>query len=91
MPFQLSSGIYGMIIFFGLLHFEIIKPLEAGYTCALIMKFMAIPFIPISVGFLEYLEIIEHHFFSLIVACILSTLFVLVVTAITAEKLVSKL
>lgn len=84
----LSEAILGLIIFTALLKLEIIKKKYVEDCITLILNYMPLLFIPLFVGIISYYNVIEHDLLKLALIIILSTLFVLVLTALTVETII---
>lgn len=52
-----------------------------------LLAVLALLFVPVGVGIIEYLDLIKQQFFPLVAASMLSTLIVLIITSKTADIL----
>lgn len=84
----LSEAILGLIIFTGLLKLEIINKNYVEDCVNLILNYMPLLFIPLFVGIISYYNIIENELLKLALIIILSTIFVLILTALTVEAII---
>lgn len=81
LPIAIPGSILGMLIMFILLSLQIlpaqwVKP--GGY---LFIRYMALLFVPIGVGVMQYFDLLRAQFGPVVVSCIVSTLVVLVVVS----------
>lgn len=84
----LSEAILGLMIFTGLLKLEIINKNYVEDCVNLILNYMPLLFIPLFVGIISYYNIIENELLKLALIIILSTMFVLILTALTVEAII---
>ena len=84
----MSGAILGLIIFTVLLKYKIINKKYVEDCISLILNYMSLLFIPLFVGIISYYNVIEHDLLKLAFIIILSTLFVLVLTALTVETII---
>lgn len=84
----LSEAILGLMIFTGLLKLEIINKNYVEDCVNLILNYMPLLFIPLFVGIISYYNIIENELLKLALIIILSTIFVLILTALTVEAII---
>lgn len=84
----MSGAILGLIIFTILLKYKIINKKYVEDCISLILNYMPLLFIPLFVGIISYYNVIEHDLLKLAFIIILSTLFVLVLTALTVETII---
>ena len=84
----MSGAILGLIIFTVLLKYKIINKKYVEDCISLILNYMPLLFIPLFVGIISYYNVIEHDLLKLAFIIILSTLFVLVLTAWTVETII---
>ena len=84
----MSGAILGLIIFTVLLKYKIINKKYVEDCISLILNYMPLLFIPLFVGIISYYNVIEHDLLKLSFIIILSTLFVLVLTALTVETII---
>lgn len=84
----LSEAILGLMIFTGLLKLEIINKNYVEDCVNLILNYMPLLFIPLFVGIISYYSIIENELLKLALIIILSTIFVLILTALTVEAII---
>ena len=76
------------MIFTGLLKLEIINKNYVEDCVNLILNYMPLLFIPLFVGIISYYNIIENELLKLALIIILSTIFVLILTALTVEAII---
>lgn len=84
----LSEAILGLMIFTGLLKLEIINKNYVEDCVNLILNYMPLLFIPLFVGIISYYNIIENELLKLALIIILSTIFVLILTALAVEAII---
>ena len=73
-PITIPGSIIGMLLLFLLLSLQIIKEEWVKPGCMLLIRYMALLFIPISVGIIDYYQPIAEQAIPIIVSCTVSTL-----------------
>lgn len=81
LPFPIPGSIIGMLLLFGALEIKLIK-LEAVENGAnTLMQYLSLFFVPLTVGVLDYLNILSTHAISLIIVTLFTTIITYVITA----------
>lgn len=78
LPITLPGSIVGMLILFTLLSLQIIPPGWVKPGCHLLIRYMALLFVPIGVGVMQYFDLLRAQFAPVVVSCAASTLIVLI-------------
>ncbi|MCG8710421.1 CidA/LrgA family protein [Brenneria sp. 4F2] len=78
LPITLPGSIVGMLILFTLLSLQIIPPMWVKPGCHLLIRYMALLFVPIGVGVMQYFDLLRAQFAPVVVSCAASTLIVLI-------------
>ncbi|MCE0800635.1 CidA/LrgA family protein [Buttiauxella sp. A2-C1_F] len=81
LPITIPGSIIGMLILFVLLSLQILPAKWVKPSCHLLIRYMALLFVPIGVGVMQYVDIIRQQFGPVVVSCFISTLVVLVVVS----------
>jgi len=81
LPLTIPGSIIGMLILFTLLSTQILPYRWVKPGCSVLIRYMALLFVPIGVGVMSYYDILRSQFGPLVVSCMISTLIVLLVTA----------
>lgn len=81
LPITIPGSIVGMLILFVLLSLQILPAKWVKPSCHLLIRYMALLFVPIGVGVMQYVDIIRQQFGPVVVSCFISTLVVLVVVS----------
>lgn len=84
----MSGAILGLIIFTILLKYKIINKKYVEDCISLILNYMPLLFIPLFVGIISYYGIIKDDLLKLILIIIISTITVLILTALTVETII---
>ena len=84
----MSSAILGLIIFTILLKYKIIKKQYVEICVNFILNYMPLLFVPLFVGIISYYSIIKDDLLKLILIIIISTVTVLILTALTVETII---
>ncbi|ORM72872.1 murein hydrolase regulator LrgA [Pantoea wallisii] len=87
LPFTLPGSIIGMLLLFLLLALQILPVEWVKPGCHLLIRYMALLFVPISVGVMGYTDILSAQFGPIVVSCVVSTFVVLLVVGLSAERL----
>lgn len=74
-----------MLILFTLLSTQILPYHWVKPGCSVLIRYMALLFVPIGVGVMNYYEQLRTQFGPLLVSCAVSTLIVLVVVAFSSH------
>ncbi|MEC5319911.1 CidA/LrgA family protein [Brenneria populi subsp. brevivirga] len=78
LPITLPGSIVGMLILFALLSLQIIPPEWVKPGCHLLIRYMALLFVPIGVGVMQYFDLLRAQFAPVVISCAASTLIVLI-------------
>jgi len=81
LPLTIPGSIIGMLILFILLCTQILPYRWVKPGCNVLIRYMALLFVPIGVGVMTYYDMLRAQFGPLVVSCLISTLIVLLVTA----------
>lgn len=87
LPITIPGSIIGMLLLFLLLGLQIMPVEWVKPGCHLLIRYMALLFVPISVGVMGYTDILTAQFGPIVVSCIVSTFMVLLIVGLSAERL----
>jgi len=87
LPITIPGSIIGMLLLFLLLALHILPVEWVKPGCHLLIRYMALLFVPISVGVMSYTDILTAQFGPIVVSCIVSTFMVLLIVGLSAERL----
>ncbi|MRT42130.1 murein hydrolase regulator LrgA [Enterobacteriaceae bacterium RIT702] len=87
LPITIPGSIIGMLLLFLLLALQIMPVEWVKPGCHLLIRYMALLFVPISVGVMGYTDILTAQFGPIVVSCIVSTFMVLLIVGLSAERL----
>jgi holin-like protein len=87
LPFTIPGSIIGMLLLFTLLALQILPVGWVKPGCHLLIRYMALLFVPISVGVMGYTDILSAQFGPIVVSCVVSTFMVLLIVGLSAERL----
>ncbi|AXW88330.1 hypothetical protein AU509_09360 [Lonsdalea britannica] len=79
LPITIPGSIIGMLILFALLSSQILPADWVRPGCHLLIRYMALLFVPIGVGVMSYFDLLRSQFGPIVVSCLISTLVVMVV------------
>ncbi len=85
LPITIPGSIIGMLILFFLLALQILPPNWVMPGCYVLIRYMALLFVPIGVGVMQYFDLLRAQFGPVVVSCLVSTLVVLVVVSWTSH------
>lgn len=74
-----------MLILFVLLSLQIVPAKWVKPGCQILIRNMALLFVPIGVGVMQYVDVIKQQFGPVVVSCFISTLVVLVVVSWSSQ------
>lgn len=86
-PLPIPSSVYGMVLMFILLLTGLIKEEDIQEMADFLLLIMPIMFIGPSVGVMENYVDISNHFFIFMFIVLITTVLIMLVTAIVAELL----
>lgn len=81
LPIVIPGSIIGMLILFVLLSLQILPARWVKPGCHLLIRYMALLFVPVGVGVMQYYDLLSAHFGPIVVSCTVSTVLVLVVVS----------
>jgi holin-like protein len=77
LPFAFPGSIIGLILLFSSLNLRLIKVEWIMMSGSLLLKYMAILFIPIGVGLINHLDLIFDHWFVITFSFVFTTFLIL--------------
>lgn len=90
LPITVPGSIIGMLILFTLLATQLLPVSWVKPGCHLLIRYMALLFVPISVGVMNYTDILSAQFGPVVVSILVSTFLVLTIVGWSAHKLHSR-
>ena len=81
LPITIPGSIIGMLIMFVLLALQILPAKWVNPGCYILIRYMALLFVPIGVGVMQYFSLLSAQCGPVGVSCTISTLVVLVVVS----------
>lgn len=85
LPITIPGSIIGMLILFVLLSFRLLPPLWLKPGCYLLIRYMAMLFVPIGVGVMNYYQQLAAQLGPIVVSCVLSTIMVMMVVGLCSH------
>ena len=85
LPVTIPGSIIGMLILFALLASQILPSTWVKPGCHLLIRYMALLFVPIGVGVMQYYDQLTKQFGPIVVSCFVSTLIVMLVVAYSSH------
>ncbi|GAB3412374.1 hypothetical protein GCM10027361_22880 [Erwinia aphidicola] len=76
-----------MLLLFALLASQLLPVHWVKPGCHLLIRYMALLFVPISVGVMNDMDILTAQFAPIVLSCIVSTLIVLVTVGLISQRL----
>ena len=80
LPFTLPASVIGILLLLLLLAFKIIKPNKLKDVSNFLLDHMALFFIPVVSGMIQYKDVLFANFWAIILICLLTTPLVFFVT-----------
>lgn len=90
LPLPVPAGVYGLFILLALLCTGIVKVADISATGNFLLDTMPLMFIPAGVGLINSFEELRGFFIPLTVISVVSTVFVMVVTGLTAQYFIRR-
>lgn len=81
LPITIPGSIIGMLIMFLLLALQILPAKWVNPGCYVLIRYMALLFVPIGVGVMQYYDVLIAQFGPVMVSCAVSTLVVFLVVS----------
>ncbi|WP_291972088.1 CidA/LrgA family protein [Candidatus Symbiopectobacterium sp.] len=85
LPLTIPGSIIGMLILFALLASQILPAPWVKPGCQLMIRYMALLFVPIGVGVMNYYDLLSKQFGTIVVSCLISTLVVMLVVGFCTQ------
>lgn len=86
LPMVIPGSVVGMLILFILLTLQIVPVHWVKPGCNLLISHMALLFVPIGVGVMQYFDVISQQFSPIIVSCVISTAITLLVVGYSSHR-----
>lgn len=84
-PLHIPGSIIGMLVLFTLLASQILPPSWVKPGCHLLIRHMALLFVPISVGIMNYYQQLIGQFGPLVISCLVSSLITLLIVGFSSH------
>lgn len=88
LPVKFPAPILGMVIFVVLLQAKIIKEEWIKNICDLLLKHMALLFIPLFVGIIVHFDLIKTNILPILITIFIITTLIMVFTALFVETII---
>ena len=85
LPVTIPGSIIGMLILFVLLALQILPAKWVNPGCYVLIRYMALLFVPIGVGVMQYFDLLRAQFGPVVVSCAVSTLVVFLVVSWSSQ------
>lgn len=85
LPIEIPGSIIGMMILFSLLSLRIVSDDWVKPGCLLMIRYMALLFVPIAVGVMKYYDQLSQQMGPIVVSCIVSTLITMFIVGFSAH------
>ncbi|WP_409308859.1 CidA/LrgA family protein [Pectobacterium sp. B1J-3] len=85
LPLTIPGSIIGMLVLFALLASQILPSTWVKPGCHLLIRYMALLFVPIGVGVMSYYELLKQQFGPIVVSCAISTFIVMLVVGFSTQ------
>ncbi|MBV4411988.1 CidA/LrgA family protein [Enterobacteriaceae bacterium YMB-R22] len=86
LPVTIPGSIIGMLLLFLLLSLQILPAQWVKPGCHLLIRYMALLFVPVGVGVMKYYDLLSAQFGPLVVSCTVSTLVVLAAVSFLSHR-----
>ncbi|ADP13019.1 hypothetical protein EJP617_33380 [Erwinia sp. Ejp617] len=87
LPLAIPGSILGMLLLFILLSSNLLPLYWVKPGCHLLIRYMALLFVPISVGIMDHMDILSAQFAPIVISSTVGTLIVLVTTGLVAQHM----
>lgn len=89
-PLGVPASIWGLLLLFTALSLQLIKIEWIALSASLLVRYMAILFIPVSVGIIKYADLLFSQAQALIIPNIISTFTTLIMIALLSDYFFSR-
>ncbi|MFU9136512.1 CidA/LrgA family protein [Erwinia tasmaniensis] len=87
LPVAIPGSIIGMLLLFALLASQIMPVEWVRPGSHLLIRYMALLFVPISVGIMNYTQVLSAQFGPIVISCVVSTFVVLLTVGLISHRL----
>lgn len=87
LPVAIPGSVIGLVILFLLLSWQLVPARWVQPGGNLLIRYMALLFVPVSVGVMQYVDVLRRQFGPVVISCVVSTFIVLLVVSISGEWL----
>ena len=88
LPFTLPSSIISMLFLLALLAVKVVKPDQLREVSSFLLDNMALFFIPVVSGMMNYADVLFENFWAIVLICLLTTPLVFFVTGHVVQLMV---
>ena len=85
LPLTIPGSIIGMLLLFALLSSQVLPAQWVKPGCHVLIRYMAMLFVPIGVGVMNYYDLLSQQFGPIVVSCVISTLVVMLVVGFCTQ------
>ncbi|MBW7982223.1 CidA/LrgA family protein [Enterobacillus tribolii] len=85
LPITIPGSILGMLLLFALLASQILPAHWVKPGCHVLIRYMALLFVPIGVGVMSYYDELTSQFGPLVVSCVVSTFITMLVVVYSSH------
>ncbi|CAM3766040.1 CidA/LrgA family protein [Avibacterium volantium] len=89
-PIGIPGSIWGLLLLFTCLMLQVIKVHWIFAGASLLMRYMAVLFVPVSVGIIQYSDLLLNQAKVLLIPNVVATILTLVLSGILADYLFSQ-
>ncbi len=88
LPLSVPASIYGILILFALLYFEVLDVSSIRETASFLIEIMPAMFIPAAVGLIEVFDLLKTNLFAYLLVTVVSTVLVMAVSGLVSQALI---
>lgn len=85
LPFTLPASVISILLLLVLLAVKLVKPDRLKETSSFLLDHMALFFVPVVSGVMQYADVLFANFWAIILICLLTTPLVFFVTGFTVQ------
>ncbi|MFE8103310.1 CidA/LrgA family protein [Brenneria goodwinii] len=85
LPIVIPGSIIGMLVLFALLASQILPSDWVRPGCHMFIRHMAMLFVPIGVGVMNYYDLLSQQFGPIVISCLVSTFFAMIVVGFSTQ------
>ena len=89
-PLLIPSSIYGIVLFIGLLYFNIIDVKDVENVGLFLVSILSIILVPSAINLINNFDMIKELFIVIIIVCSIGTFIVMITTGLVSQFIINR-